>query len=98
MFPQKIFIAIAVAGTVVLGGPATAGGGVQPVPASPSDLIDHYVEQRMQNAKIVGLGAAIIVNRKLVWSKGYGFADKERVSPFTEDTPGSNRPNRQFIR
>ena len=40
----------------------------------------------MQEARIVGLGAAIIVNRKLVWSRGYGFADRERAVPFTQDT------------
>ena len=40
----------------------------------------------MQEARIVGLGAAIIVNRKLVWTRGYGFADKERAVPFTKDT------------
>ena len=40
----------------------------------------------MQEARIVGLGAAIVVNRKLVSSRGYGFADKERGVPFTHDT------------
>lgn len=79
-------IAIAVAGMVVLAGPATAGGGVQNVPASQSDSVDRSIEQRMQDARIVGLGAAIIVNRKLVWTKGYGFADKEHSRPFTPDT------------
>lgn len=28
----------------------------------------------------------IIVNRKLVWTRGYGFADRERAVPFTQDT------------
>jgi CubicO group peptidase (beta-lactamase class C family) len=34
----------------------------------------------------VGLGAAIIVDKKVVWTKGYGFADKARAVPFTPDT------------
>ncbi len=34
----------------------------------------------------MGLGAAIIVNKKVVWTKGYGFADKENVVPFTPNT------------
>ncbi|MBK8859091.1 MAG: beta-lactamase family protein [Opitutaceae bacterium] len=81
-----MFIASAVAGMVVLAGSATAGGGIQNVPASQSDSIDRSIEQRMQDARIVGLGAAIIVNRKLVWTKGYGFSDKEHSRPFTQDT------------
>lgn len=40
----------------------------------------------MQEARIVGLGAALIVDRKLVWARGYGFADQERAVPFTQDT------------
>lgn len=34
----------------------------------------------------MGLGAALIVDKKVVWMKGYGFADKERAVPFTPDT------------
>ena len=40
----------------------------------------------MQEARIVGLGAAIVVDRKLVWTRGYGFADKEHAVPFTPKT------------
>ncbi len=40
----------------------------------------------MEAAGIVGLGAAIIVNKKVVWMKGYGFADKGRAVAFTPDT------------
>lgn len=54
-----------------------------------SDLFtatDHSIEQRMNKVRIVGLGAAIIVNKEIVWERGYGFADKEREVPFTKDT------------
>jgi len=34
----------------------------------------------------MGLGAAIIVDKKVVWMKGFGFADKERAVAFTPDT------------
>ncbi len=86
MFRKRTCIAIAVAASVVLAGPATARGGVQPASTQPAVSIDRAIEQRMQGAKIVGLGAAIIVNRKLVWTKGYGFADKEHALPFTDST------------
>jgi len=42
--------------------------------------------QRMDEAGITGLGAAIVVDKKVVWMKGYGFADKERAVPFSPDT------------
>lgn len=29
----------------------------------------------MTNAGIMGVGAAVIVNRQVVWMKGYGFGD-----------------------
>ena len=48
--------------------------------------LDRVVEQRMKNAGIPGLGAALIVDKKVVWMKGYGFADRTRRVPFTPDT------------
>ena len=48
--------------------------------------LDSFIAQRMEEAGVVGLGAAILVNKKVVWMKGYGFADKERAVPFTPDT------------
>jgi CubicO group peptidase (beta-lactamase class C family) len=48
--------------------------------------IDSFIAQHMDEAGIAGLGAAIIVDRKVVWAKSYGFADKDRAVPFTPDT------------
>ena len=48
--------------------------------------IDRIIEGRMQETGLVGVGAAIILDRKLVWSRGYGFADKQDAVPFTTDT------------
>jgi CubicO group peptidase (beta-lactamase class C family) len=48
--------------------------------------IDSIIESKMNEAGIVGIGAAIIVNKELVWAKGYGYADKENKKPFTTDT------------
>lgn len=54
------------------------------VPAVPS--LDSVIAQRMADAGIMGLGAAIIVDRQIVWTKGYGFANYERTRPFTPST------------
>lgn len=40
----------------------------------------------MDDAAIMGVSAALIVNRQVVWMKGYGFADVERTRPFTPNT------------
>ena len=54
--------------------------------ADSTDALDGFVEQQMAQTGIVGLAAAIILDRKVVWMQGYGFADKQRGVPFTPDT------------
>lgn len=48
--------------------------------------IDTFMDKRMKEAGIVGIGAAIIIDNKLVWSKGFGYADRENKLPFTVNT------------
>ena len=48
--------------------------------------LDMFIEKNMEETGIVGLSAAIIVDNKVVWLKGYGYADKENKTPFTENT------------
>lgn len=48
--------------------------------------LDSVINKRMEASGLVGLGAAIIVDNKVVWSKGYGYADKENKKPFTPNT------------
>ena len=86
MLLKIMFVAVLMAGSVLRSGQATAGREVQTVQAGLAGSTDRSIERRMQEARIVGLGAAIIVNRRLVWTRGYGFADRERAVPFTKDT------------
>lgn len=51
-----------------------------------SEPLDQLIEQKMTESGIVGIGAAVIVDKKVVWSKGFGYADKESKKPFTVDT------------
>lgn len=55
----------------------------QAASAQPNDT---FITQKMEEAGIMGLGAAIIVDAKVVWMKGYGFADHRRAAPFRPDT------------
>ncbi|MCZ4221911.1 serine hydrolase domain-containing protein [Pedobacter rhodius] len=48
--------------------------------------IDSLIKKKMNETGIVGIGAAIIIDKKVVWTKGYGYADKENKLPFTPST------------
>ncbi|GAB3504320.1 serine hydrolase domain-containing protein [Emticicia fontis] len=48
--------------------------------------LDSFIEDKLKESGMVGLGAAIIVNKEVVWIKGYGYADKEAGKPFTPNT------------
>lgn len=67
-------------------GQVTDGKPSQPPPTGTAQTIDSFIVQRMDEAGIMGVGAAIILDKKVVWKKGYGFADKERAVPFSPDT------------
>lgn len=49
-------------------------------------IVDSFINAKMKESGLVGIGAAVIVNNKVVWSKGYGFADVARKRPFTTTT------------
>lgn len=51
-----------------------------------TQTLDDFIAQEMDQAGIAGLAAAIIVERRVVWSKGYGYADRQAAQPFTPDT------------
>lgn len=58
-----------------------------PMPArAPTQTLDDFIRQEMDEAGIAGLAAAIILERKVVWSQGYGYADRQSARPFTPDT------------
>jgi CubicO group peptidase (beta-lactamase class C family) len=48
--------------------------------------LDSLITTHMADAFIMGVGAAVIVHRQVVWMKGYGFADAARTRPFTPNT------------
>lgn len=52
----------------------------------PKTSIDSFIQSKMNGAGIVGIGASIIIDKKLVWTNGYGYADKEAKVFFTPST------------
>ena len=54
--------------------------------STPKTSIDSFIESKMIETGIVGIGASIIIDKKVVWTNGYGYADKENKIPFTPST------------
>jgi CubicO group peptidase (beta-lactamase class C family) len=48
--------------------------------------IDSFIESKMLETGIVGIGASIIIDKKVVWTNGYGYANKENKISFTPAT------------
>lgn len=51
-----------------------------------SAQIDSVIGNTMKSKNLVGISAAIIIDKKLVWTKGYGYADRENRKSFTPNT------------
>jgi CubicO group peptidase (beta-lactamase class C family) len=54
-----------------------------PAQCQSAQTIDSLIETKRKESGIVGMGAAIIVHKKIAWIKGFGFADQENKIPFT---------------
>ena len=52
----------------------------------PATSIDSIIEKIRLETGIVGMSAAIIKHKKVVWMKGYGYADEKANIPFTAST------------
>lgn len=48
--------------------------------------LEKSIQDRMDAAGLMGFGGSVIVDGKVVWQKGFGFADWRRQTPFTPDT------------
>ncbi|WP_273567388.1 serine hydrolase domain-containing protein [Maribacter halichondriae] len=44
------------------------------------------IEERMEHYGVPGVSIAVIHNGEIEWKKTYGFVDKERTAPITENT------------
>ena len=53
---------------------------------TPKTSIDSFIVNKMNETGVVGIGASIIIDKKVVWTNGYGYADKENKIPFTPAT------------
>ena len=78
--PWSCLIALVVAGLLPV------AQAERPAPDASEAALDRRIAQHMDEAGIAGLAGAIIVDGKVAWMKGYGFADVARAVPFTPDS------------
>src|SRR5918911_5763870 len=76
-------IALAVALTPLI---ATAAPGRAQTTDS-ATRIDAYMRGRMPDLRTPGLSVVVVDGDQVIFSRGYGFADRESGTPMTEDTP-----------
>lgn len=67
---------------------ANASGSLSQTPREKKRLegFEKQVEDLRVRLKVPGMSAAIIKDQKVVWAKGFGFADLEKKIPATPDT------------
>jgi len=81
----KSFLFVPLAFLLIVLSPTVKG---QQLPSIQNEIgnLDSFIERKMKESGLVGMGAAIIADKKLVWSKGYGYADKDNGKLFTTNT------------
>src|SRR4051812_26092131 len=47
-------------------------------PYARADRVDAKIQTEIKRQEIVGLAAVVINDGKIAWTKGYGFADREK--------------------
>lgn len=81
---DKLWPILAIAASLLVAEPGRASDTA--LTAEEIAALDKTIQDAMAEAPIVGIGAAIIVDRKIVFSRGYGFANRAHGVPFTPDT------------
>ncbi len=51
-----------------------------------TEYLDKYIPSEMKKYKLTGLSVALVDDQRVVWSSGFGFADKSTETPATNTT------------
>lgn len=83
---KKTFLTILFGAAACFAATASAADVAPAASGAAGQAIDMAIAKRMEESGVMGVGAAVIIGGKVVWTKGYGFADKARGVPFTSST------------
>ena len=64
----------------------TGGSDAPPPYANTAAQMTTYIENSMAQGNVTGLSIALVDGQNVVWSRGFGYADKEANLPATADT------------
>jgi CubicO group peptidase (beta-lactamase class C family) len=73
--------------TTVIAAPATFTEGSQQSDTERIARLESLLENLRQELKIPAYSAALVKDQKVIWAKGFGYADVENKIPATEHTP-----------
>jgi CubicO group peptidase (beta-lactamase class C family) len=79
-------LAVALSGSALSAGFKNTGVTVQSSDAERIALLETSLENLRQELKIPAYSAAIVKDQKVLWAKGFGYADLENKIPATEHT------------
>src|SRR5687767_10566521 len=85
LFLITLFLIALLALSVIAQGPRAIGKAL-PSEDTRIDQLERALDKIRQDLKIPAMSAAIVKDQKVVWAKGFGFADPERKIPATEHT------------
>jgi serine beta-lactamase-like protein LACTB len=54
--------------------------------AAAVEALDRFITHEVADKRLPALSLALVDNQKIVWARGYGFADADRKKPATADT------------
>lgn len=79
---------VALASALLLAFAVAPAHAASPVAFTPArvDSIERFIRSFMREQRVPGLSIAIVVEGRLAWSNGYGFADLENRVPATDST------------
>lgn len=66
--------------------PTARAGASEPAPATALPTLDREVEEFMKARAVPGTSLAVLRDGKLLYAKGYGFADREKKTPVSTRT------------
>ena len=78
--------AVFVITSVLLASSAVQAQQTRGLPAEKLEKIEKAISAQMSKLGVPGLSVAVVIDRKLVWSNGYGLADVENYVPAKAST------------
>ena len=80
-FAVPIALTLALAPLIVTAAPGRAQ------PSDSATRIDAYIRGRMPDLRTPGVSVVVVEGDQVLFSRGYGFADRGAGTPMAEDTP-----------